>query len=330
MGLKLKSPVIAGASDLTSDLDMIKRIETSGAGAIICKSLFEEEIQLESLEFNRDLHEFDDMHAEGLTLFPDLKEKGPDYHLYWIKKTKENCDIPVIASLNAVNEEIWIEYAKKIENTGVDAIELNLYSSPDFINISSTKIEEMQIDILKKIRKSIDLPISVKLSPYYTNLSDFVKKLDNIGIDGFILFNRFFQANINVNTEKFTLPFNFSNKVDNRLPLRFTGILSGKINGSICSSTGIMDSDDVIRMILAGADVVQVVSTLYKNGPNHIKTILTGLEKWMDRNKYSNLNEFRGKMSRKGLDKKDEWAYMRSQYVKMMMQSSDDLFNKIL
>jgi dihydroorotate dehydrogenase (fumarate) len=330
MGLKLKSPVIAGASGLTSNLDMIKKIEEAGAGAIVCKSLFEEEIQLESLELNKDLHEHDNIHPEGLTLFPDLKEKGPDYHLYWVKKTKENSKIPVIASLNAVNEEIWIEYAKKIEQTGVDGIELNLYSSPDIIQNNSSNIEEKQLDVIKKIRKAIDLPISVKLSSYYTNLSGFVEQIDNIGIDGFVLFNRFFQSNIDINSEKFTLPFSLSDKEDNLLPLRFTGLLAGKVKGSLCSSTGIMDSDDVIRMILAGADAVQVVSTLYKNGPDHMKTILTGMEKWMDDKKYSSLKDFRGKMSRERLNPKDTWAYTRAQYVQMLMQPSDDLMDKIL
>ncbi len=330
MGLKLKSPVIAGASGLTSNLDMIKKIEEAGAGAIVCKSLFEEEIQLESLELNKDLHEHDNIHPEGLTLFPDLKEKGPDYHLYWVKKTKENSKIPVIASLNAVNEEIWIEYAKKIEQTGVDGIELNLYSSPDIIQNNSSNIEEKQLDVIKKIRKAIDLPISVKLSSYYTNLSGFVEQIDNIGIDGFVLFNRFFQSNIDINSEKFTLPFSLSDKEDNLLPLRFTGLLAGKVKGSLCSSTGIMNSDDVIRMILAGADAVQVVSTLYKNGPDHMKTILTGMEKWMDDKKYSSLKDFRGKMSRERLNPKDTWAYTRAQYVQMLMQPSDDLMDKIL
>ena len=329
MGLKLKSPVIAGACELTSNIDKIKKIEQAGAGAIVCKSLFEEEIQLESLELNKDLHQHDDMHPEGLTLFPDLEEKGPDYHLYWIKKTKKNSEIPVIASLNAVNEEIWIEYAKKIEQTGVDGIELNLYSSPSVNQNTSSKIEEKQLALLKKIRKAIDLPISVKLSPYYTNLSGFIKQIDNIGIDGFVLFNRFFQSNIDINSEKFTMQFNFSHKDDNRLPLRFTGLLAGKVKGALCSSTGIMDSDDVIRMILAGADAVQVVSTLYKNGPNHIKTILTGLEKWMDEKHYSNLKDFRGKMSQEKLNSKDIWAYKRAQYVRMLMQPSEDLMNKI-
>jgi len=329
MGLKLKNPVIAGASGLTSNVNIIKKIEEAGAGAIVCKSLFEEEIQLKSLEQNKELHKYDDINPEGLTIYPDIEHTGPEYHLYWIKKTKDNSKIPVIASLNAINEEVWVEYAKKLEQTGVDGIELNLYSSPDLIAATSSNMEEKQLSIIKKIRRAIDLPISVKLSPYYTNLSGFIKDIDASGIDGFVLFNRFFQSNIDINSEKFTFPFNFSSKDDNRLPLRFTGLLAGNVRASIISSNGIMDSDDVIRMILAGADAVQVVSTLYKNGLGHITTILTDLEKWMDEKHYSNLDDFRGKMSRGKLDQKDIWAYKRAQYVKMLMQSSDNLMSKI-
>jgi len=329
MGLSLKSPIIAGASGLTSNLDMIKRMEKAGVGAIVCKSLFEEEIQLESLELHKELHEFDNINPEGLTIFPDMKEKGPDYHLYWVKKTKQNCTIPVIASLNAVNEEIWISYAKKIEQTGVDGIELNLYSSPDLIHASSNEIEEKQLDILKKVRHAIDLPISVKLSPSYTNMSAFVKKIDALGIDGFVLFNRFFQANIDINNEEFSFPLHFSHKIDNRVPLSFTGLLARHVQGSLCPSTGIMDADDVIRMILAGADAVQVVSTLYKNGPDHVTEMLSGIEKWMDAKQYATLKDFRGTMSQDGLQKKDKWAYQRAQYVRMLMQPSEDLMHKI-
>ncbi len=330
MGLKLKSPIIAGASQMTSNLSMIKKLEEAGAGAIVCKSLFEEEIQLESLALNKELHKHDNNNPEGLTLFPDFEEKGPDYHLHWLKKTKANTSIPIIASLNAVNEETWISYAKKIEQTGVDGIELNLYHSPDNSFTNSSNIEKSQIEILKKIQESIDLPISVKLSPYYTDLIGFIKSLDDIKIDGFVLFNKFFQPSIDINKEEFTFPFNLSNKGDGSLALRFTGLLSRKINGSICSSNGIMDSDDVISMILAGADSVQVVSTLYKNGPTEIKSMLGGLEKWMESKKYTSLEDFQGKMSQSQIGQKDNFAYKRAQYVKMLMQPSEKLIDKII
>ena len=329
LGIELKNPLIAGASGLTSDLETIKKIEQAGAGAIVCKSLFEEEIRLEAMEQEKELHKYDDIHAEMVTVFPDIKEKGPEYHLYWVKKTKENSSIPVIGSLNAVNSDVWVEYARLLEETGVDALELNFYNSANYDKKSSGEIEQDQIETLKKIRKTVDIPISVKLSPYYTNPENFIAQLDNIGVDGFVLFNRFFQSNINIETEEFTFPFNFSHKDDNRLPLKYTGLLSGSLNGSISSSTGIMDYDDVIRMLLAGADTVQLVTTLYKNGINHLGTILSGLEKWMEDKGYSSIDDFRGSMSRKNLGQKEHWAYMRSGYVKMLMQKSRSLADKI-
>ena len=330
MGIELKNPLIAGASGLTSDIDTIKRIEDAGAGAIICKSLFEEEIRLEAMEQQNELHKYDDIHAEMVTIFPEIKEKGPEYHLYWVRKTKESVNIPVIVSLNAVNSEVWTEYARLIEETGVDGIELNFYDSSDFGQSPSEEIEHKQVDILKQVRKTVDIPIGVKLSPYYTNPVKFISQLDDIGIDGFVLFNRFFQSNIDIEKEEFTYPFNFSHKDDNRLPLRYTGLLSGTLNGSICSGTGIMDYDDVVRMIMAGADAVQLVTTLYKNGVNHISRILEGIEKWMAAKGYNNLEDFRGSMSRKNLGAKEQWAYKRSGYVKMLMQNSRDLAERIL
>lgn len=330
MGIELRNPVIAGASGLTSDVDTIKKIEKAGAGAIVCKSLFEEEIKLEAMQQEKELHKYDDIHAEMITVFPDIEEKGPEYHLYWVKKTKEESGIPVIASLNAVNSDVWVEYARLIEETGVDGLELNFYNSPAFDQKSPGEIEKMQLETLKKIRKAVDLPIGVKLSPYYTNPVNFITQLDNIGIDGFVLFNRFFQSNIDIENEEFSFPFNFSQKDDNRLSLRYTGLMSGNLKGSICSSTGIMDYDDVVRMLLAGADAVQVVTTLYKNGFNHMKEIISGLEKWMKDKGYSSLDDFKGSMSREKLGPEKLWAYKRSGYVKMLMQNSKELAEKIL
>lgn len=330
MGIKLKNPVIAGACGLTSNVDTIKEIAQAGAGAIVCKSLFEEEIQLESLKLKKLLHRYDDWHAEMITIFPKIKDIGPEQHLYWVKKTKESVDIPVIASLNAVNEDTWIEYSKLIEQTGVDGIELNMYTSPVFHLESSDVIEAKQIELLKEIRRVVSVPLCVKLSPYYTNSANFIRQLDNIGINGFVLFNRFFQSDIDINSEKPVFPFTFSKKQDNRLPLRFAGLLYGNIKGTICCSTGIMDYDDTIRMLLAGADAVQVVSTLYKNGISHLSSIISGIEKWMNEKAYTCIDDFKGKMSREKLGQKDTWIYKRSQYVKMLMQSSESLMKQIL
>jgi dihydroorotate dehydrogenase (fumarate) len=330
MGIKLKNPVIAGASGLTANMDTIKSIEQAGAGAIVCKSLFEEEIQLELLKQQKDLHKYDDWHAEMITIFPNLEAAGPENHLYWVKKTKQAVSIPVFASLNAVTEEIWIEYARLLEKTGIDGLELNFYSSPAYQLEAAAAIEKKQIEVLTKIRRAIDIPISVKLSPYYTNIVKFISELDRIGIDGFVLFNRFFQSSIDINKQEITFPFTFSHKEDNRLPLRFAGLLHGNIKGTICCSTGILDFDDVASLLLAGADAVQVVSTLFKNGITHLRSIIDGIERWMGKMGYSCINDFKGKLSRKKLEQKDTWIYKRTQYVKMLMQSGEALMKQIL
>jgi dihydroorotate dehydrogenase (fumarate) len=329
MGIRLKNPVIAGASGFTSNVKTIKKIEEAGAGAVVCKSLFEEEINLEKMKQEKDNHMYDNLNPEMITVFPEVKYSGPENHLYWITEVKKAAGIPVFASLNAVTEDTWIEYSKLIEETGVDGLELNFYSSPVYSRDNSDLTEQKQIKIIKKIRESVNIPISVKLSSFYTNISGFIHELDKIGINGFVLFNRFFQSNIDIIKEEVTFPFLFSHKVDNRMPLRFTGLLYGNISGSICCNTGIMDYDDVVRMILAGADAVEVVSTFYKNGIHHLESIIKGITDWMEIKGYGSIDDFIGKLSRKALSSKDSWVYNRTQYIKMLMQGNEKLAEKI-
>ena len=325
MGIELKNPVIAGACSLTSDMETIKQIEKAGAGALVTKSLFEEQIQLERFKMDEDREKYSYRHPEMITVFPELEHAGPKEHLYWVEKTKKTLSIPVIASLNAVHEETWIEYAQLLEETGVDGLELNFYAFPRKIDRDPQSIEKEQISILQKIKEKINIPISVKLSCFYTNILNFISQIDEIGVDGLVLFNRLFQPDIDVYKQKNIFPFNLSERADNRLPLRHTGILSEDIKADICSSTGIMTGEDVVKMILAGASSVQIVSTLYKNGIEYINKILSNLQFWMDQKKYSSLNDFRGKMNKKNSD--DPWTYTRTQYVKLLMNPKDLLDN---
>ena len=329
MGIELKNPVIIGASGLTSNLKLIKQIEEAGAGAIVCKSLFEEEIQLQSLQHRKNMHQYDEWHAEMTSVFPNLNDIGPEDHLYWVKKTKESINIPVIASINAVNEETWLNYSGLLEETGVDGIELNLYSSPEFHLKTSDNIEQRQIELLKKIRDRIKIPISVKLSPYYTNIAKFITQLDKMGINGFVLFNRAFQTNIDIDRENMTFPFTFSHKEDNLLSLKMAGLLYKTIDHSICCSTGIMDSEDIIKMLLAGADAVQIVSTVIHNGIPFIAEILEKMDNWMDNKEYHKISDFKGKLSRINLAQKDRWIYKRTQYIKILMQTSKSISESI-
>jgi len=317
MGIELKNPVIAGACSMTMNLGSIKKIEEAGAGALVIASLFEEQIQLEKLKLEEEIEKIRYRNPEMIEIFPDLEHAGPQEHLMWVRKAKESVGIPVIASLNAINRETWVEYALLLEQTGVDGLELNFFLTPSDFERTGAEIEDEQVAILNEVKKKIKIPISVKLSVYYSNPLHFIKKLDETGVNGFVLFNRFFQPDIDIDDEINTSPFNFSHETDYRLPLRYAGLLYGNIRSNICSSRGILYGSDVIKMILAGADCIQCVSTLYINKVDYIKTMLSDIETWMDRKAYKDLASFRGKMSRK--NSSGPWSYTRAQYVKLLV-----------
>jgi dihydroorotate dehydrogenase (fumarate) len=317
MGLTLSNPVVAGASDLTSNVDSIKRIEESGAGAIVLKSLFEEQIQLERFKLEEDLEAGNDLYGEMATIFPKLQHAGAKEHLMWVKKAREAVKVPVIASLNAVARGTWVEYARQLAEQGVAALELNFFATPRDFDVDGGAVEEEQLQIFREIRASVKIPVAVKLSMFYSNPLNFISRLDREGADGFVLFNRFFQPDIDVETESVTQPFNFSIQADSRLPLRYSGLLHGRIKADVCASTGIMTGADVVRMILAGASSVQVVTALYRQGVKSIRTMLDEVSRWMDARSYGTLEAFRGRLSAKNA--KDPWAYTRAQYAKMLL-----------
>ncbi len=317
MGLELKNPIIAGASRLTRKTESIKRLEAEGAAAIVYKSLFEEQVKLENLQVSEITEEYDDRHPEMIDVFPNIEDTGPKEHLYAVEQAKKAVNIPVIASLNATGKDVWIDYAKKLEDTGVDALELNIYHSPDSKNTEPRIIEDLQIAIVKEIKKAVNIPVSVKLSFFYSNPFNFIKIADAEGVDGFVLFNRLLEPDIDTEKEEYTNQFNLSNSFDNRLPLRYTAILYKEIKSDICSSTGIFTGEDVVKMILAGASCIQCVSTLYINSIKQIGNMLEGLETWMKKKGYKRIRDFRGKLSRKNI--KDPFIFGRNQYVDILL-----------
>ncbi|MBN2482460.1 MAG: dihydroorotate dehydrogenase-like protein [Bacteroidales bacterium] len=325
LGLELKNPVILGASNLVTNTDNIKRAEDAGAAAVVYKSLFEEQIQLEAAQLDDELEEYNERHAEMVKLFPTIQHAGPEGHLEELRKVKESVGIPVIASLNAIFKETWVEYARMIEQTGVDALELNFFYVPRDAETDGESINNQQIEIVKEVMKNVKLPVSVKLSPFYANALNIVSRFDHLGVQGFVLFNRLFQPDIDVNKEAHYTPLNASNQEDNKLPLRFAGLLYGSVKGSICSNTGIHTGEDVIRMILAGADCVQVVSTVYKNKIEYISTILEDIREWMKAKNYAKLDDFRGKLSNKNIN--DPFVYKRAQYIDLLLKS-DQIFKR--
>jgi dihydroorotate dehydrogenase (fumarate) len=325
MGIELKNPIIIGASNFVTEVENLKKIEKAGAAAVVYKSLFEEQIQLENLEIDERKAEYAERSAEMVNLYPVSISGTPDIleHLIALKKAKETVSIPVFASINAVLHETWIEYAKKIEETGVDGIELNFYTIPEKIDSENYDIETRQVNILKDVIAAVSVPVSVKLSSFHTNPLKHIHDLDNAGANGVVLFNRLFQPDIDIITEEHHFPYNLSNSEDNRLPLRFAGLLYGNTKASICANTGIMTGSDVIKMILAGADCVQVVSTVYLNQIEVVTSMLREIEKWMDAKGYSTINSFRGKLSKKSSENK--LPYHRAQYMDFMMTTSQIL-----
>ncbi|GAB4324189.1 MAG: dihydroorotate dehydrogenase-like protein [Bacteroidales bacterium] len=325
MGIELKSPVIVGACNLVENRENLRRMEEAGAGAIVYKSLFEEQIQLENLQMSDQMEEYAERNAEMRSLFPDIEHAGPEEHLMNLRMAVNSVKIPVIASLNCVEDETWVEYAKKIEEIGVAGLEINLYHVPFDYEIQGKAIISEQLDVVAEVKKAVKIPVAVKLSPYYTNPLYVIKEMDKLGADAFVLFNRLFQPEFDIDKEVMHFPYNLSHSDDNRFPLRITGILYGNINADICASRGIFTGEDAISMILAGADTVQVVSTLYKNKISQISSILKGIEQWMDGKGYTTLNDFRGKLSMKNIN--DPFAYKRAQYVDILMKS-EEIFKK--
>jgi dihydroorotate dehydrogenase (fumarate) len=321
MGLKLKNPVIAGASNLMLDMDNVKRMEEAGAAAIVYKSLFEEQIELEALQLDEMIEEYSERHAEMITVFPTVEHAGPLEYLTNVSKVKESVSIPVIASLNATRQDTWIEYSKKIEDTGVDAIELNLFYIPRDTEKDGSTVEKDQLEIVKDVVDNLSIPVSIKLSSFYSNPMNFIKQMDTLGPGGFVLFNRLFQPDIDTATLEQAFPFRLSSPGYHRLPLRFTGLLYNHIKADICSSSGIFNGADVIKLILSGADCIQCVSTLYQNGIGHISKMLEDIKSWMKEKGYKKLNDFRGNLSM--INQKDPYAYERAQYVDLLMKGAD-------
>lgn len=321
MGIELKNPIIAGASSMSADLNSLIKLEKAGAAAVVYKTLFEEQINLESAQFDDQLEAMGGLHAEMTSLYPKLQHAGPESHLVNLRKAKETLGIPVFASLNCLYDNTWIEYARLIEKTGVDGIELNFYFVPGDFEADGHLLEEAHLDLVKSIKSKISIPVSVKLSSFYSNPLNFISRLDKVGVNGLVIFNRMFEPEINVQEVKQSAPYYLSHEGDYRLALRYAGLLYGNVNAQICGNTGIYQGNDVVKMILAGADCVQVVSTLYKHKPDHIATMLNDIETWMESKKYTSIAGFKGKLSKKEL--KDPFVYKRGQYVDLLLGSDE-------
>jgi dihydroorotate dehydrogenase (fumarate) len=315
----LKNPIVIGASNIVTDVANLEKLEEAGAAAIVYKSLFEEQIQLESYQLEEKLESLSNWDSEHDTMLPSVKHAGPAEHLRQLKEARKHLTIPLIGSLNCVHDDSWLEYALKMEDTGIDALELNFYNNNIDFDLTPEALEQKQLKALELVRAGVRLPLFVKLSPYYSNTLRLISQMDRIGVDGFVLFNRLFQPDIDLDKEEHHFPYNFSSESDNRLALRYAGLLHKKVQGSIICNTGILTGRDVIKMLLAGGNAVQVVSAVYKKGINTISHMLQEMETWMKKKGYESLYDFQGKLSKEKLA--DPFAYKRAQYVDILMKS---------
>lgn len=325
-GLNLKNPIIIGASKFGAQMDRIKRAEESGAAALVAPSLFEEQINLQELAQKNKMAQYSDIDPEITSIFPESAEDvGPEEHFFWLRKASETFSMPIIGSLNCINREKWVDYAVKMEQTGIAAIELNFYFTPTEFDKDASEVEKEQIEITKEIVEKLNIPVTVKLSYFYTNTLNFIKKLDETGVAGVVLFNRLFQPDVDVQNVEHISPFKLSTGSEKGIALRFAGLLHDKINASIAANTGLYFGEDVVRAILMGADAAQLVSTFIVNGLPFTKIILQDIEHWMEKNQFASIDEFKGKLSRDNTVNK--MVYKRAQYIDTLFNKSETFFN---
>lgn len=320
VGLTLRSPVVVGACPISERIENIQKAEDAGAGAVVIYSLFQEQIELERLYVDEALNVGSESFPEALTYFPRLEHAGPREHVMWVEKTRNSVSLPLIGSLNATSIGNWVEYARHLENAGCDALELNLYAVQTDPEKTSGVVEQGALDVIGAVKSSVSIPVAVKLSPFYTSLANFAKRVVEAGADGLVLFNRFYQPTINTDTESLDAGLAYSTPGEQRLPLRWIAILSAQLETDIAASTGVYSGYDAVRYILAGAKVVQAVSSLLQRGVDHITKINHEISEWMDSRGYSKLQDFRGKLDQRGI--KDPFAYERAQYIRALRSFS--------
>jgi len=318
MGLKLKNPIVPSASPLSQSINSVKAMEDAGASAVVVYSLFEEQITHESGELDHYLSVGTESFAEALSYFPEHEKyyRGPDQYLNHIAKLKKAVDIPIIGSLNGVSAGGWIKYAQNIEQAGADALELNIYYVAANQNISGLEVENMYVDVLKEVKKNVKIPVAIKLSPFFTSMSNMARKLDDAGADALVLFNRFYQPDFDLDKLEVVPNLLLSTNWEMRLPLRWIAILHGNIKASLGATTGIHNHTDVIKMMMAGADVAMMTSELLLNGVGRITQILDGIKKWMEEKEYDSIDLMKGSMSQKKI--LQPAAFERANYMKTL------------
>ena len=318
LGLKLKNPIVPSAGPLSHTIDSMKRLEDSGAAAIVMYSLFEEQIIHDAAELNHYLTQGTESFAEAITYFPEADDYnlGPEEYVEHIHRAKTSLGIPVIGSLNGVSTGGWVKFARKIEEAGADAIELNVYYIPTDPALAGIEVEDRYLEVLRAVKSTVKIPVAMKLSPFFSSMANMAHKLDAAGADGLVLFNRFYQPDFDLEALEVTPNVILSTPQALRLPLRWVAILHGRVKASIAGTSGIHTTQDVLKMLMAGADVTMMCSALLKHGAPRIREVLTELTAWMQEHEYESVSQMKGSMSQKSVA--DPAAFERANYMKAL------------
>ena len=318
MGLKLKNPIIVGASPLTASIESIKELENAGVAAVVLHSIFEEQINHETHELDHFLFKGSEDYAEALGFFPEvtLSNLESEHYLDEIKELKKTVNIPIIASLNGVSKGGWMEYAKKLEEAGVDAIELNITYIPTDIHLDARDVEEMYIEALKAVKESVSIPIAVKMNAVFSAPANMAKRLEDAGAQGLVLFDRPVDVDIDLENLNSVQVINPSTSKDLSETLRWSAILYKKLDVSLCASTGVNTHEDILKAMMSGADAVQMVTSLMQNGPSHLTKVLENLTQWMEEKEYVSIEQMKGSISLHHTS--NPAAYQRANYMRLL------------
>ena len=326
--LDLRNPLVASASPLSHTVDGVRGLADSGVGAVVLYSLFEEEIRREAEEQARLAYRYNETHAESMSYFPTTvhRDYGAKRYLDLLERAASSVDVPVIGSLNGVTPGGWARYGRSMQDAGAAAIELNIYYVPGGPQLDGREVEQRHLDVLSCVKDAVTVPVAVKLSPFFSSTAEMAHRLDEAGADGLVLFNRFLQPDIDPETMAIASTVTLSTSVESRLPLTWIRLLRGRVNASLAATTGVESPEDVVKYLLAGADVVQTASALLRHGPAHAGVLVDGLREWMCRKGFTSLDEVRGMLALPATD--DVTTRERGEYVAALHRANSGLYEE--
>jgi dihydroorotate dehydrogenase (fumarate) len=320
LGLRLAHPVMAAASPLGRSLEGLERLAAAGASAIVMPSLFEEQIEHEAMQVHEAMEMGAEAYAEhGGSMLPEVRDynTGPDSYLDLVRRANETLAIPIIPSLNGTTVGGWIDYARRMEDAGAPALELNVYLIAADVEASADEVERRYLDLVSSVKESLSIPLAVKIGPYFSSTANMARRLVDAGADGLVLFNRFYQPDIDLEELEIRPDIQLSSSVELRLPLRWIAILKGRVGASLAATTGVHSSEDVVKLLLAGADVTMMASALLRHGPEWIGTVVDGLQSWVDEHEYDSVEQLKGSMSQRAIP--DPSALERANYMQSLV-----------